>query len=173
MTQIAIRRSVTFFVASHASRHRNLFLLPEHGAGLRFTVTGRALGFGFHVSLMAEEHIAGQFINALCQGISRPAFSYSANVCSIAPVVWNLRWQAKQSLAIGDPRLVFSFGFGVTSRALQTGFRVQLVVELDGLFHPLDAPVFLREDEPAKRASQTIRSTLMEEACALFLITAN
>ena len=64
MTQVAIRRSVVFFVAVHASRHRNLFLLPKRLAGLHCTVTGRAIGFGFQMSLMAEEDKAGQFVNA-------------------------------------------------------------------------------------------------------------
>jgi SAM-dependent methyltransferase len=64
VTQVAIRRSITFLVAIQASCHRNLFLLPQHSACLYFAMTSRASGFGFQVSLMAEEDKAGQFINA-------------------------------------------------------------------------------------------------------------
>src|SRR5262245_48447819 len=47
----------------------------------------------------------------------------------------------------------------MTRSALQAGFRMQLVVERDGLFHPLNALVFLRETRPQKeRAKQSDQS---------------
>src|SRR5262249_61264436 len=42
----------------------------------------------------------------------------------------------------------------MTSSVLQAGFRVHFVVELDGLFHPLTARVFLREAEPQKEQAK-------------------
>src|SRR5262245_3250595 len=65
VAQVAIRGGFSFFMAIHAGCHRNLFLLPEHVAAMYFAVTGRTIGFDFQMILMAEEHKAGQFINAL------------------------------------------------------------------------------------------------------------
>src|SRR5262249_49946354 len=51
-------------------------------------------------------------------------------------------------------RLVFTFSISMTRSALQAGFRVQFVVELDWLFHPLTARVFLREAKPQKEQAK-------------------
>jgi hypothetical protein len=64
VAQIALRRSLAFFVAVHASRHRNLLLAPKRLTSLHLAVTGRAIGFGLQMSLMAEEDKAGQFVDA-------------------------------------------------------------------------------------------------------------
>ena len=47
-------------------------------------------------------------------------------------------------LCVGDSRLIFAFGFGVTTRALQPRIGVQFVAEGDGLLDGLGA-VILRE----------------------------
>jgi hypothetical protein len=52
-------------------------------------------------------------------------------------------------LGVGNPRLVFTFSPGMTRRALQARFRVQYVIERDGLFDTiLPGLLFLCEAQP-------------------------